>query len=123
MYYGVYKAIDTLPVPGCTSGLEKLHFLMESLYPEILKFARDFKLPIIDLPRTFDATDGDLYKCQIEPSAKGGALIADLIAHVVKNHDFDGPSAFYFKRSTSPGPVVVEANDGSAPWKIAPAWS
>lgn len=74
--------------------------LIHMMYPEVLKLAVAKKIPLIDLPNTFDPRFNDLYKSQIEPSAFGSSIIAKLISHVVNNHSFDGESMLY---SCSPG--------------------
>jgi len=110
--YGVYQAIGSLP--GAGSAVQKLNQLMETIYAPVLSLAREHKLAVADLPRTFDIFDDELYCCQIEPSAKGGALIAQLLSHLVKHHDFCGPSKLFFIRD---GRIVEEVNDGSH-WSI-----
>jgi len=111
--YGVYRAMSTIPGPG--DAVAKINYLMESIYEPVLRTARQKKLPIIDLPRTFDIHDDELYCCQIEPSAKGGAIIARLLAHVVQNHDFDGPSQFHLLQR---GQLHHETNDDSVKWTL-----
>merc|ERR1719235_1794209 len=103
--YGVYRAMGTLPGPG--DAVAKLNNLMEVIYTPILAAASLHRLPVIDLPRTFDIEDDSLYRCQIEPSAEGGSLIAELISHVLCNHDFAGASALYLKTS---GVISAEMN-------------
>ena len=52
---------------------------------------------------------------QIEPSIKGGELITEMIAHVVKNFDFyNHESKFFYKKG---GEIYEEENDGSK-WEI-----
>ena len=141
-HYGVYRAMETIPGPG--DGLQKLFGLFEMVYPPILELARVHRLPIVDLPRTFDVHDATLYRSQIEPSDKvqfaadawlrslsqphafcclrlqGGRLIASLLKHVLEHHDFEGgTSQFYYLPPGGSG-VVVEANDGAKAWKVKP---
>mmetsp|Transcript_114896 Transcript_114896/g.336115 ORF Transcript_114896/g.336115 Transcript_114896/m.336115 type:complete len:329 (+) Transcript_114896:91-1077(+) len=111
--YGVYEAMERIPGPG--DAVAKMNHLMETVYQPVLLAARKRGLPIADLSRTFDIYDDDLYRCQIEPSTKGGALIAKLLSHVVRNHDFSGPSRLHLLRD---GCLVDEANDESTPWSI-----
>lgn len=121
-YFGVYRAIDAgFPVPGM-SRLDKLHLLMEQIYPPILALARDHRLPVIDLPRSFDAFNGSLYKSQIEPSSEGGSAIAALISHVVSHHNFEGPSVLYLQPPTAGTRVLEEPNEEGRPWSVADAW-
>ena len=106
-------------LPGAGDSLSKLHSVLEMVYPPVLALARAHGLPVIDLPRTFDVTDGDLYRCQIEPSHKGGGLIASLIAEALSRHDFtSGESALYYIPIGGDGGVVRESNDGSKPWRV-----
>lgn len=116
-HYGVYRAISALPGPG--NGVEKLNQLMTTIYEPMLALARELCLPIVDLPRTFDIHDSDLYCSQIEPSAKGGAVISALLRHVVLNHPAGKASALYqlLPCLAESGKVIEEANDGR-PWTI-----
>lgn len=91
--YGVYTAMSTLP--GAGGPVAKMNALMERMYVPILALARARRLPVVDLPSSFDIHDRDLYSHQIEPSASGSQLIAKLIAHVLRNHAFDGESQIY----------------------------
>jgi len=94
--YSVYSAMSRLTNGG--DAVETLNALMEEIYPPILSLAKEHKLAIVDLPNTFDIYNSELYCCQIEPSAKGGRIIAELISHVVNNHDWSGPSRFYYQK-------------------------
>lgn len=122
-YYGVYHAMETVPGPG--TGLQKLNRLMHSLYPDIVfPLARDLRLPIIDLSRSFDVHDSGLFTCQIEPSARGSELIATLMAHVLQHHDFDGPSLLYYatRGAGADGTYAVSADDNDGrPWVLSDA--
>ncbi|CAK0907681.1 unnamed protein product [Prorocentrum cordatum] len=111
--YGVYQAIGSIPGPG--DSVDKINSLMLTCYAPVLAKARDMQLPIVDLPRSFDIYDDELFCCQIEPSAKGGAEIAKLLSHTLQNHDFSRASKFYFSRD---GAVCEELNDGSVQWSI-----
>mmetsp|Transcript_54916 Transcript_54916/g.117845 ORF Transcript_54916/g.117845 Transcript_54916/m.117845 type:complete len:299 (+) Transcript_54916:75-971(+) len=111
--YGVYQAIGSLPGPG--DAVAKLNHLMETMYQPVLLAARQKQFAIVDLPRTFDICDDDLYCFQIEPSTKGGAIIAKLLAHVVQSHDFSGPSRLHMMWD---GQLLDEGNDGSSRWVI-----
>eukprot|EP01130_Rhizamoeba_saxonica_P003408 TRINITY_DN1443_c0_g1_i2.p2 TRINITY_DN1443_c0_g1~~TRINITY_DN1443_c0_g1_i2.p2 ORF type:complete len:125 (-),score=33.95 TRINITY_DN1443_c0_g1_i2:72-446(-) len=84
-------------VGGHFKDVDILHALMEEIYPPVLALARQHNIPILDLPRTFDIHNADLYECQIEPSESGGQLIAEMVTHILNEHDFDGQSRFYFK--------------------------
>merc|ERR1711908_83421 len=91
-------------MPGPDTAVQKLHQLMERIYAPILELARQHKLPVIDLPNSFDINDDSLYISQIEPGARGGERIAQLIAHVVQHHSFD-ESLFYRLSQQQPSMV------------------
>ena len=107
--YGIYDAINDIPddlmiqkgaLKNGSNGMEvshdnisnvsvrKLNKLMESIYNGILlnELIIANRLPIIDLPNTFDIHNSLLYVRQIEPSHWGGLIIAKLIHHVIENH-------------------------------------
>lgn len=117
--YGVYAAIDSAPpLPGWpaagVTAQRKLQALIDIAFAPILEIARKLGLAVIDLPRSLDPRNANLYRCQIEPSSEGGAIIARLIAHAIQHHDPARGSALYV---LPPGAteVVVELNDGSLP--------
>merc|ERR1711971_1473917 len=57
---------------------------------EISRVAEVYKLPVIDLSRTFDPSIEDHYgSTEIEPSNVGGQYIVDLIRHIVDEYDFE----------------------------------
>ena len=72
-------------IPGPGTGQEKLQKLMERIYCPIIEMAKKHCLAIIDLPRTFNPSDETLYRLQIEPSKKGGELIAKVVSVKKKN--------------------------------------
>jgi len=88
---------------------------MEAVYPPILKLAYEKKIPIIDLANTYDIYDDEIYVSQIEPSEKGGLITAQLINHVIKNHDFTQPSALYKmklgNKNNNNGEITTESNN------------
>lgn len=115
--YGVYHAIGRMPGPG--DAVAKLNGLMQQIYVPVLDAARRHGLPIIDLPRTFDIYQDDLYEHQIEPSARGGQIITALAAHIAASHGPEKPSTFYMYSSCKPGiGEVVEEPNGDGPWII-----
>lgn len=118
-HYRVYQAIGTLPGPG--DAVAKLNGLMESIYRPMLELAQELQLPVVDLPRTFDIHNSDLYSHQIEPSAKGGEVITALLRHVLLGHEAERPSALYLYAPCVPGggEVVEEANEKGRSWTIA----
>lgn len=115
--YGVYQAIGSTPGPG--DAVQKMNTLMQTIYTPILHVAQEKRLPVIDLPRTFDIWCDELYSHQIEPSAKGGEVISAIVEHVVKNEFPEKPSTLYSYSPCVPGAGVVSelANTGE-PWLI-----
>ena len=93
--YGIYHSITM----GSGDGIDKINLLMQTMYPQLLKMAEIYALPIIDLPNTFDPRFSDLFRSQIEPSALGSSLIGKMISHVFKNHSWDNSHLY----SCSPG--------------------
>jgi len=103
----VYSAIDKIPAPAGISSVQKLHSLMEKLYIPILQLATELKLPVLDLPNSFDINNDDLYSHQIEPSSTGGDLIAHMIAEVLQSHDFSTESRMYSMCTKSSEPTAM----------------
>ena len=143
--YNIYSHLNLLPGPGIAvanityidlnqpftylislslsvtgnSAVEKLHKIMETLYAPIVSLAADMKLPIIDLPNSFDIYNDDLYSHQIEPSAVGGSLIAYLIGETIKRHDYSS-SQFYSMntKNSCQEAVSVKDNPCGQKWSI-----
>jgi hypothetical protein len=117
----VYRAVEAAR-PGPGDGVSKLNALMESIYPPVLELARKHGFDVIDMPNTFDIHDSDLYRSQIEPSAKGSALISSLIAHVVADPIVTEPSrsprSRLFSLSIASGNIVTRSNDSQSAWRI-----
>ncbi len=90
--------------------------LMESFYSPILERARQEKIPILDLPNTFNPYD-KLYKSGIEPNKRGGELIASGIKQIVLNYAHDDPSFLYFSKNGPDGFERIE--NGPEGWKVA----
>jgi len=103
--YGVYQAIDSIPGPG--DSVQKMNHLMQTIYTPVLAMAIEKKLPIIDLPRTFDIYRDELYSHQIEPSAKGGEIITAVVRHIVEQADVEKPSTLYSYAPCVPGSGAV----------------
>jgi hypothetical protein len=115
--YGVYQAIGS--TPGPVDAVEKMNLLMQTIYAPILEVAREKKLPVIDLPRTFDIWNDELYSHQIEPSAKGGEVISAIVEHVVRNGSPDKPSTLYSYSPCVPGAgIVSELPNAGEPYLI-----
>ncbi len=95
--YPTMKLMATLQGKGeKKDGIELLADFMKEFYAPILKAAKEKKIPVLDLSRTFDPK-ARLYICGIEPNKAGGALIAEGLKHIIKQHDFAGESKVYAK--------------------------
>lgn len=75
----VTKEIFKLKNPG----MVLLGALMEKFYRPILEQAKKDKLPILDLPNSFNPYQ-DLYISGIEPNQNGGKKIAQGLSHIIK---------------------------------------
>jgi len=49
-------------LPGPGDGIVKLNKFMENIYTKVFELARERNLPILDLSRTFDIYNTNLYK-------------------------------------------------------------
>eukprot|EP00762_Andalucia_godoyi_P003274 ANDGO_06598.mRNA.1 hypothetical protein len=93
--YGVYEAMARIPGPG--SPMDKLTNLISFAYSPIFELAARHRIPVVHLSDTFDADEPSLYELQIEPSARGGAVIANLVEYVVRKHNFEtAPATRYW---------------------------
>jgi len=77
----------------CSQYREELDKLLESTRKIILIIAKQFKLPVIDLSKTFNPNDPTHYGMgnghdPIEPSLIGSQFIADLIKKVISDFKF-----------------------------------
>lgn len=101
---------------GHDIGMSVLGNLMEKFYEPILQQAKEDGIPVLDLANTFHPYH-PLYTCGIEPGPEGGALIAEGIDHIVKNHDYTEPSKIYSK---SPGnrSYTSAENAGANTWEV-----
>lgn len=91
--------------------------LLETFYKPILAQAKADRIPILDLPNTFNPNDSSLYIAQIEPSQKGSRLIAEGINQIIKRHDFNSKSMMYAKRDSS-REFVANENPGFSGWSV-----
>lgn len=99
------------------AGVAAIGALMKRFYAPILLQAEKDRIPILDLPNTFNPFDGSLYLSGIEPSKKGGRLIAEGIAHIIGNHDFGGKSRIYAKSASSLSYSGDDLNGGTS-WTV-----
>lgn len=82
---------------GKQAGLAVFGACLERLYQPILKKAKEDNIPVLDLPNLFNPLDPTLYKCEIEPSLKGGTLIAANLAEMVQGYESRRPTADTFQ--------------------------
>lgn len=92
------------------AGIQHLQLLMKRVYAPILEIAEEQGLLIIDLSSSLNCRDAKLYASQIEPSALGGEIIANLITHVVRYHDFNAESKLYATPDISQQVVTISTN-------------
>lgn len=100
---------------GQNISMTTLGALMEIVYRPILVQAKKDRIPILDLPNTFNPYK-NLYTCQIEPNEEGGALIATGLDYIIKNHNFESESKIY--KSNSDTDYSGSENPGSK-WEVA----
>ncbi len=100
---------------GNRPSLALINRLMERFYEPILAMAKKERLPVLDLPNTFNPYH-DLYESNIEPNANGAQLIADGIHHIATNHDYAGESKLYAKPN---GQAEYSAKPNAGDWKVA----
>lgn len=126
--YGVYQTLGNLAaatqsiamnsISSYQLGISYMGTLLEKLYQPILKQAQEDGIPILDLPNTLDPTHSHLYISQIEPSAKGGSLIAQGISHIIKKHDFESKKSILYAKTGSNAEYSGSENQGPGNWKV-----
>lgn len=127
--YGVYQAlgkiaasIDSVAQSSLSTphelGVSFIGPLLEKLYQPILQQAQEDGIPVLDLANTFDPMNSDLYISQIEPSAQGGALIAQGINHIIKNHDFESKKSVIYAKNYSAAQYSGLENKCPGDWKV-----
>lgn len=127
-HYGIYQTLGNIAASTNAVANKSLNTyeqgvlfmgkLLETLYQPILEEAQKQGTPIIDLPNTFDPKQSDLYISQIEPSALGGALIAQGINHVIQNHDFASNKSVIYSKAGSSREYSGSENQGPAAWRV-----
>ena len=71
-------------IKGQSPGMAMLGVWMEKFYRPILEYAQQKKLPILDLPNSFNPFNQNHYISGIEPSLEGGERIARGLAKIIK---------------------------------------
>lgn len=91
--YGMqYLPIEQVVPLG--ARLDKVYSSLRDLFYTL---AKKYKLPIIDLSRTFDCENRSHYgSTVIEPSNLSGKVIARLIEHVINEHNFEESPVSYY---------------------------
>ena len=86
----VYQIQSRHMIYSAKQKVRELLKVMDYGYTGICKVAKEYKLPIIDLSRTFDPSNDDHYgSTEIEPSNLSGQFIVDLIRYVLESYDFE----------------------------------
>lgn len=98
-------------------GLAVIGSLIKKFFAPVIAQAHKDKIPLLDLSNTFNPRDGTLYVSGIEPSKAGGALIAEGIAHVIENHNYEQQSKIYTKWNTEDD-YTGKDNDGGSGWEV-----
>jgi hypothetical protein len=101
---------------GQSVAMATLGGLMERFYSPILAKAQQDKIPILDLPNTFNPYK-KMYISGIEPSQAGGAVIAAGISHIVKNHNYTGESKLYSDQTLTTNWSAID-NPGVSGWAV-----
>ena len=96
--------------------------LMENFYLPILERARKEKIPILDLPNTFNPYD-KLYAYGIEPNERGGKLIASGIKQIVLDqialdHSPGDPSFLYSSKNGKEDGFEKTENSDPCSWRV-----
>lgn len=106
--YGFYKLFGFIHLSSRIQALKKLHDIMATVYKPILDYAKENKIPVIDLASTLDYNDTSFYCAQIEPSVKGGKAIADLVKHVIFQHGFHREAKLYSRPGCDQGDILAD---------------
>ena len=106
------------PGPGFLLDLEQSNQLFQLLIPGLLAVAREKKLPVIDLSRTFNPKDKSHYgTTPIEPSNKSSMFIANLIMKVLEDFKFE-ESESKIDYGTDRSKITVEVNEKNYIYKL-----
>lgn len=80
---GIFHHLVGLSAYDSREAVEVLHDIMERVYRPILQEFITRNISVVDLASSFNEKDASLYVSQIEPSAKGSELIANLISEIL----------------------------------------
>lgn len=120
--YGVYETLGTIsPFLGIEQGKNApqlaLQKLFKMFYAPILEKAQKEKIPVLDLPNTFDPHK-ELYISQIEPNQEGGKLIAEGLSQIITTHKVNDESKLYSK-SAKQTSFTASKNIGAEKWTVS----
>jgi hypothetical protein len=94
--------LQYLPIEQIVPLRERLDDVYNYIRGVYFTLAKKYQLPVIDLSRTFDCNNRSHYgSTVIEPSNFSGQKIADLIAHVIQNHDYNSRPVCYYSPECS----------------------
>lgn len=89
---------------GQKPGITMIGALMEKFYQPMLERAKRDHLPILDLPNSFNPYQ-PFYISGIEPSEKGGGLIARGLSHIIQQHDYTSSKIYLSEGEVSDNPT------------------
>ncbi len=119
---GVYYSAKVLPFSatkeifsGKEIGMTLLGHLMRSFYQPILEYAQKERIPVLDLPNTFNPHQ-NLYTSGIEPNKNGSQLIAQGLEHILVEHNFQKESMLYARSNQEPS-YTGKPNNPTA-WEV-----
>ena len=134
----ITEEISTLIAAGKDVSIPFLGALMEQFYLPILEYAKENKIPVLDMSNTFDPTydqklekeqsskglefsDLDfkklLYNNWIEPGYFGTTQIVDGIDQIIRNHNFGGKSKIYSKKLSDES--YSSTDNEPAEWRVS----
>lgn len=107
------------PGPGFLLNLEQCNQLFNLLIPGLLAVARQKKLPVIDLSRTFNPENKSHYgTTPIEPSNKSSMFIANLIIKVLGDFKFgEDTSKIYY--GSEKDKIIIDKNSEDYLYKLS----
>eukprot|EP01084_Bolivina_argentea_P318945 553216_1 len=108
----VYQIQNKHMIYGYKSKVKELLKAMNFGFSEMCKVAQKYKLPMIDLSRTFDPSNEQHYGISpIEPSNISGQFIVDLVQFILEKYDFDNSAreslVFYGLKNKN---ITIEKN-------------
>lgn len=98
-------------------GMTMLGSFIERYYAPILEEAKRQKLPILDLPNTFNPHDS-LYISGIEPGKKGSELIAEGLSQIIKNHNYARDNSLLYAKTDSNATFLAQENQEVGHWHV-----